>query len=216
MSMSTLAPTPEEKSEDKSSSIPEMQRNTLFDLLYRDAFREETQPVFKLSSGKMSRYFVDCKKVSLSAEGAFLIGEAIFDRIKSLPDVQGVGGMTLGADPIATAVSVVSFIKKKPIPGFIVRKERKEHGTRNQIEGSLPASAKLVVIEDVVTTGGSTLRTIDILQKEGHSVIKVIALIDRLEGGSEEIAARGFSFESLYTVNDFIAVSGQTTDSNSR
>jgi len=181
-----------------------MKQDPLFNFLYKDAFREDPEPIFKLTSGLMSRYYINCKKVSLSAEGAFLIGEAIFDRIKSLPDVQGVGGMTLGADPLATAVSMISFIHKKPIPGFIVRKEPKQHGTRNQVEGPIPQNAKVVVVEDVVTTGGSTLSTIDILQAEGHTILKVIALVDRLEGGSDKVSAAGFQLESLYTINDFI------------
>ncbi len=175
----------------------------LFHLLYRKAYRQSEQPVFKLTSGKMSRYYIDCKNVSLDPEGAFLIGEAIFDRIQSLP-VEGVGGMTLGADPIATAVSLISFIRKRPIPAFIVRKEPKQHGSTRQVEGTLIPQAKLVVVEDVVTTGGSTLKTIDILRKEGYTVLKVVALIDRLEGGGEKILAEGVPFDPLYTQNDFI------------
>lgn len=179
-------------------------QNPLFNLLYKKAFRQSDQPIFKLTSGKMSRYYIDCKNVSLDAEGGFLIGEAILDRIKSLP-VEGVGGMTLGADPIATAVSIVSFINKMPIPAFIVRKEPKAHGSGRQVEGALIPGARLVVVEDVVTTGGSTLRTIDVLRKEGYFVLKVIALVDRLERGGEKIIAAGVPFEPLYTLNDFIA-----------
>jgi orotate phosphoribosyltransferase len=174
------------------------------DLLYKKAFRQADQPIFKLTSGKMTRYYIDCKNVSLDAEGGFLIGEAIFNRIQLLP-VEGVGGMTLGADPIATAVAVVSFIQNKPIPAFIVRKEPKGHGSGRQVEGLLPPVAKLVVVEDVVTTGGSTLRTIEVLRKEGYTVLKVIALVDRLEGGGEAIVAAGVPFESLYTLEDFIS-----------
>ena len=174
----------------------------LFDLLSKKAFRQSDTPEFNLSSGACSHFFFDCKKVSLNPEGAFLIGEAIFEKIKSLP-VQGVGGLTTGADPIATAVSLISYIREKPIDAFIVRKERKEHGTRQQIEGPLTPGANLVVVEDVVTTGGSTLRTINILRAEGYTVIKVIALMDRLEGGAEKIKADGTPFESLYTMDDF-------------
>jgi len=178
-------------------------KDKLFDLLYTKAFRQSNLPAFKLTSGKTSCFFLDCKKVSLDPHGAFLIGEAIFERIKSLP-VEGVGGMTLGADPIATAVSVISYIKQKPIPGFIVRKERKQHGSGAQVEGSLIPNAKLVVVEDVVTTGGSTIRTMNILRAEGYTILKVIALVDRLEGGGETIAAEGIPFEALYNMNDFV------------
>ncbi len=174
----------------------------LFNLLYTRAFRQSALPEFKLTSGKSSCFFLDCKKVSLDPHGAFLIGEAIFERIKSFP-VDGVGGMTLGADPIATSVSLISYIKKKPITGFIVRKERKQHGSGQQVEGPLPVGGNLVVVEDVVTTGGSTIHTINILRSEGYTILKVVALVDRLEGGSEKIVAEGVPFEALYTMNDF-------------
>ncbi len=175
----------------------------LLGLFFQRSFRYSETPSFQLTSGKMSSFYIDCKKVSLDPEGAFLIGEQIFDRIKNLP-VEGVGGMTLGADPIATAVSLVSFLKNRPIPAFIVRKEPKGHGSQQQVEGALPPNAKLVVVEDVVTTGGSTARTIEVLKKEGYSVLKVIALIDRKEGGAERIASLGVGFESLFTIDDLM------------
>ncbi len=178
-------------------------RDKLFALLFQRAFRYSEEPTFKLTSGKMSSFYIDCKKVSLDPEGAFLIGQQIFDRIKQLP-VEGVGGMTLGADPIATAVSLVSLLKNKPIPAFIVRKEPKGHGSEQQIEGDLKPGAKVVVVEDVVTTGGSTVRTMEVLKKAGHSVLKVISLIDRKEGGGERITGEGAGFESLFTIDDFI------------
>ncbi|MBI3804887.1 MAG: orotate phosphoribosyltransferase [Nitrospirae bacterium] len=178
-------------------------RDKLLGLLFQRAFRYSETPTFKLTSGKMSSFYIDCKKVSLDPEGAFLIGEQIFDRIKTLP-VDGIGGMTLGADPIATAVSLISFLKNRPIPAFIVRKEPKGHGSEQQIEGTLPANAKVVVVEDVVTTGGSTLRTIEVLRKAGHSILKVITLIDRKEGGAEIIGSEGIGFESLFTIDDLM------------
>lgn len=175
----------------------------LFKLIFENAFRYSEAPIFKLTSGQMSSVYIDCKKVSLDAEGAFLIGEQIFMRICDLP-VAGVGGMTLGADPIATAVSLVSFLKNKPIPAFIVRKAPKEHGSGQQIEGALKAGAQVVVVEDVVSTAGSTLRTIEVLQKAGYTVLKVIALIDRQQGGTERIFDQGIPFESLYTLHDLM------------
>jgi orotate phosphoribosyltransferase len=178
-------------------------RDKLFALLFQRSFRYSEEPTFKLTSGKMSSFYIDCKKVSLDPEGAFLIGQQIFDRIKQLP-VEGVGGMTLGADPIATAVSIVSLLKNKPIPAFIVRKEPKGHGSEQQIEGDLKPGAKVVVVEDVVTTGGSTIRTLEALKKAGHTILKVISLIDRKEGGGERITAEGTGFESLFTIDDFI------------
>ncbi len=178
-------------------------RDKLFALLFQRSFRYSEEPTFKLTSGKMSSFYIDCKKVSLDPEGAFLIGQQIFDRIKQLP-VEGVGGMTLGADPIATAVSLVSFLKNKPIPAFIVRKEPKGHGSEQQVEGDLKPQGKLVVVEDVVTTGGSTVRTLEVLKKAGYTILKVISLIDRKEGGGERITREGAGFESLFTIDDFI------------
>ncbi len=177
-------------------------RTRLLALLVRDAFRYSPEKAFQLTSGKKTAYYIDCKKVSLDAEGATLIGYAIFDRIKDL-SAKGVGGMTLGADPIATAVSVVSFLEKHPISAFIVRKEAKSHGSKQQIEGNLVEGAHVVVVEDVVTTGGSTIRTLEALRKAGHPVLKVIALVDRKEGGAEAITETGASFESLFTIDDF-------------
>ncbi|MFQ5779940.1 MAG: orotate phosphoribosyltransferase [Nitrospiria bacterium] len=176
----------------------------LLDLLFQRAFRYSKAPTFRLTSGKRSSFYIDCKRVSLDPEGAFLIGEQIFDRIKAARQIDGIGGMTLGADPIATAVSIVSFLKNRPIPAFIVRKEPKGHGSEQQIEGALKKDAKLVVVEDVVTTGGSTVQTIKILRDAGHTIIKVIALIDRKEGGSDRITQEEVPFESLYTVEDFM------------
>lgn len=174
----------------------------LLDLLLKRAFRYSREGSFQLSSGKKTSYYIDCKKVSLDPEGAYLIGSEIFNRIRDLP-VEGVGGMTLGADPIASAVSLLSYTNKKPIPAFIVRKEAKEHGSRKQIEGPLKPGAKLVVVEDVVTTGGSTIKTLDALRKEGYSILKVVALVDRKEGGAERIVSTGVPFESLFSLKDF-------------
>ncbi|MFQ5579990.1 MAG: orotate phosphoribosyltransferase [Nitrospiria bacterium] len=179
-------------------------REKLLDLLFHHAFRYSEEPTFKLTSGKMSSFYIDCKKVSLDPEGAYLIGGEIFERIKGMEKVDGIGGMTLGADPIATAVSVVSFMQKDPIPAFIVRKEPKGHGSGQQVEGTLKEGARLVVVEDVVTTGGSTIRAMDVLREAGYTVTKVISLIDRIEGGGERIAQQKVEFESLYTVDDFM------------
>jgi len=177
-------------------------RSRLLELLLKESFRYSADGSFQLTSGKKTSYYIDCKKVSLDAEGATLIGREIFEEIRTLP-VEGVGGMTLGADPIATAVSVISFLEKQPIQAFIVRKTPKAHGSKRQIEGNLREGAKVVVVEDVVTTGGSTLRTLEALEDGGYTVLKVIALVDRKEGGREAIAKTGVRFESLFTIDDF-------------
>ncbi len=175
----------------------------LLHLLFERAFRYHSTPIFKLSSGQMSRFYIDCKPVSLDPEGAVLIGAALFDRIWHLP-VEGCGGMTLGADPIATAVAFTSFLHGKPVPAFIVRKEPKGHGTGKQVEGPLKPGARVVVVEDVVTTGESALRAVEALRRENHTILKVIALIDRKEGGAERIAQIGVPFESLFDLDDLM------------
>lgn len=182
-------------------------RDQLRDLLFRESFRCSDQAVFKLTSGRMSRYYVDCKKVTLDPKGAALIGRLVFERIKPLHP-GGVGGLTLGADPISVAVAVTSHLAGQPIPAFIIRKEPKGHGSRAWIEGNLAEGAAVVVVEDVVTTGGSTLKAIERLKAHGCKILKVIALVDRQEGGREKIEASGHPLEALFTVDDFLALAG--------
>lgn len=182
-------------------------RDQLQDLLYRQSFRYSDQPTFKLTSGQTSRYYIDCKKVTLDPKGATLTGRLVFERIKALRP-QGVGGLTLGADPIALAVAVTSYLEGQPIPAYIIRKEPKGHGSRAWIEGNLPEGAAVVVVEDVVTTGGSTIKAIERLKAHGCKILKVIALVDRQEGGREAIEASGYPLESLFTVDDFLSLAG--------
>jgi len=182
-------------------------RDDLRELLFRQSFRYSEQPTFKLTSGQMSRYYVDCKKVTLDPKGATLIGRLVFERIKSLRP-HGVGGLTLGADPIALAIAVTSYLEGQPIPAFIIRKEHKGHGNRAWIEGNLPEGASVVVVEDVVTTGGSTIKAIERLKAHGCKILKVVALVDRQEGGREAIEALGHPLESLFTVDDFLSLAG--------
>lgn len=179
-------------------------REKLLTLLFKKSFRYSAEEAFQLTSGKKTAYYIDCKKVALDPEGAYLIGKEIFNRIADL-NAEGVGGMTLGADPLATSVSLLSFLNKKPIPAFIVRKEAKAHGSRQQVEGVLKKGAKVIVVEDVVTTGGSTIRTIEALRREGYVILKVIALVDRKEGGAENIIETGVNFESLFCIEDFMS-----------
>jgi orotate phosphoribosyltransferase len=171
------------------------------DLIYHQAFRYSREPSFKLTSGRMSRYYVDMKKVTLDPKGANLIGQLLFDRIKDLP-VQGIGGLTLGADPIVTAVAMVSYQRGKPIRAFIVRKEPKGHGSQQWIEGSLPDRAKVVVVDDVITTGGSTLKAVERVKSEGHEIVKILGIVDRKEGGREAIRQAGYELDALYTLDD--------------
>ena len=169
----------------------------------RDSFVYSSEPVFTLPSGRKSHFYIDCKKVTLDAEGATWVGLLILDMIAGM-EIDGIGGMTLGADPIATAVSVLSYESGAPISAFIVRKEPKGHGKQPYIEGSVGRETKVIVVDDVLTAGHSTERTIRILQDAGCDVVKVIALVDRKEGGRGHLEKLGFEVESLYTVEDLL------------
>ncbi len=134
-------------------------------------------------------------------EGSYLIGRVIFNRIKN-DDVDAVGGLTLGADPIATSVALTSHVEGKPIPAFIARKQQKDHGRKRLVEGPLPPNAKVVIVDDVVTTGESSLMAAHAAEQEGAKVVKIISLIDRLEGAKEAITEAGYAFEPVFTVED--------------
>jgi orotate phosphoribosyltransferase len=144
---------------------------------------------FVLVSGKRSKFYFDSKKTTLLPEGAFLVAAEI---LKVLEDqgieADAIGGMTLGADPIVCPVAALSHLQGKPLRAFIVRKEAKGHGTGRQIEGLLEPESRVVVVDDVVTTGGSTLRAIEAVEAAGHKIVAVLALVDREEGGAERLS----------------------------
>lgn len=156
---------------------------------------------FKLSSGKTSDHYYDGKMLTLSPEGAYLVGKEIFDRLKD-QGIQAVGGLTMGADMIATAVALVSYQEGNPIQAFIVRKDPKSHGTRKMIEGHLPAGARVAIVDDVVTTGLSVLRAIEAVSDEGCQVARVLAIVDRCEGGGDELRRKGYEFTPLFLMPD--------------
>jgi len=164
----------------------ENHRERLISLIYEKAFRYSPEPVFKLVSGRMSNYYFNCKAVTLDPEGMYRIGNIICDMIEGKP-VQGIGGLTLGADPIANAVAYTSFLRKKPVNAFVVRKSAKTHGTMQWIEGNVKAGDSVVVLDDVITTGKSTIEAIGRIREAGLKVFSVIALVDRQEGGYEAI-----------------------------
>ncbi|MGE5185697.1 MAG: orotate phosphoribosyltransferase [Acidobacteriota bacterium] len=179
------------------------ERARLLELLRTRAFAERE---VTLSSGLKSSFYIDCKQVSLHAEGATLIGELFHAAIEAIaPQAVAVGGLTLGADPLATATSVISFQRGKPRAAFIVRKEPKGHGTGQWIESAgLPAGSPVVILEDVVTTGASTLRAIERAREGGLNVLHALGLVDRLEGGREAITATGVALDTLFTRRDFL------------
>ena len=153
--------------------------------IYRQAFQYSEEPSFKLASGAVSRFYFNCKRVTLDPEGQYLIGELVFDRIKGW-NVQGVGGLTLGADPIANAVAYTSWIHGRPVQAFVVRKAQKDHGMPAKIEGNLSPGDRVVVVDDVITTGGSTLQAVEACRDAGLEVVGVVVLVDRQEMNGRE------------------------------
>jgi orotate phosphoribosyltransferase len=187
--------------------VGDRERDRLFELLKTRSFQERE---VTLSSGLKSNFYIDCKQVSLDAEGAWLIGQLFHRLIEQVaPDAVAVGGLTLGADPLATATSIASFVApgaaKRPRNAFIVRKEPKGHGTNQWVESAgLAAGSKVVILEDVVTTGGSTLRAIERAREAGLVVLHALGLVDRLEGGREAVEKQA-PLTTLFTRRDFMS-----------
>jgi orotate phosphoribosyltransferase len=173
-------------------------RIALLTAIREKAYREGD---FTLASGQKSTYYIDCKEVTLDADGARLVGEAIFSLVSGW-NVDAVGGMELGSVPISTAVSVVSAQRGAPLANVIVRKQEKGHGTGKKIEGRCPPGARIAVVEDVVSTGGSSLKAIAALREAGIEVAGVTAIVDRQMGGAEAFAAVGVPFTPLFTIAD--------------
>jgi len=154
-----------------------------------------------LSSGKESNYYIDAKRVILTAEGAYLTGKLLLEKLN--PQAKAVAGMTLGADPIVTAISVMSHIQGRDVAALIVRKEPKKHGTMRFIEGPrLERGARVAVVDDVVTTGASLVKSIERVEDEGYQVVQALAILDRMEGGMEELLRAGYRLDALFTRDD--------------
>lgn len=169
---------------EKVMEVNEM-RKRLADIILEKSFRFSEEP-FTLSSGLKSNYYFDCKKTSLDPEGMDLIGNIVFDMLKDSA-IDAVGGLSLGADPIANSIALVSFQQGRPINPFIVRKDAKGHGTKSRIEGNVKAGDTVAILDDVVTTGASTITAIEAAREAGLVIDRVIVLVDREEGGTENI-----------------------------
>lgn len=178
-------------------------KKRLLEILLEKSFQYSEKPIFKLASGKTSNYYINCKGTTLDSEAMNLIGHIFYNKIKTLR-VNAIGGLTQGADPIAVATAMISGIIDDPINAFVVRKKAKEHGLKKLIEGDIHEGDKVVIIDDVVTTGQSTIEAIENAKKEKLNIIKVIVLIDRQEGGRENIERQGIPFESVFTKDDLI------------
>ncbi|MBD1900320.1 orotate phosphoribosyltransferase [Trichocoleus sp. DQ-A3] len=171
-------------------------RQQLLDLFCHVAYKEGD---FVLSSGQRSSYYINGKPVTLHPQGALATGRILLSLLPM--NTQAVAGLTLGADPIVTAVSVVSAYENRPLPALIIRKEAKGHGTQAYIEGPiLPTGAKVVVLEDVVTTGQSAMKAVERLRDAGYSVDEVISLVDRQQGGAEFYQSVGLKFQAVFSI----------------
>ncbi len=197
-----------------------MTNDLLWTLLAERALR--TGRRLTLSSGKVSTYYFDCKPVTLSADGAPLVGDAFVNALDTLPpntlpaQVRAIGGLTHGADPIIGATMLRAAAQGRPLDGFYVRKQPKTHGTMRLIENPPPPGTRVVIVEDVVTSGGSALKAVVEAEKAGCIVAAVIALLDRDEGGAEAIRARVPSYVALYTRRDFPQIPDAGAEPGSR
>ncbi|MCF6148362.1 MAG: orotate phosphoribosyltransferase [Candidatus Kuenenia sp.] len=178
-------------------------RKELLQIIIERSFKYNEKPVFKLTSGKTSNYYINCKATTLNPASMLLIGHLIYEKIRQL-DVNAIGGLTHGADPIAFSTAMVSAMKGRNIQAFVIRKEAKSHGLMKLIEGNVSEGDKVVIVDDVVTTGGSTIQAIDRAREHKLEIVKAIALVDRQEGGRENIEKKDVVFESLYTRDELI------------
>lgn len=156
---------------------------------------------FKLSSGGTSNFYIDAKQITLDPLGSYLTAKIILEKIKELK-VDYIGGMMIGADPIAAAVSLLSKDLKNPIPAFIVRKQQKEHGLKKEIEGIIKPNSFVVIVDDVITKGTATINAINAVEKIGCKVVRVICVVDRQEGGAETL--RDYDFDPIFKKEEFI------------
>jgi orotate phosphoribosyltransferase len=182
---------------------PHAMKQELINILCRQSFKYTEEPSFKLVSGRMSRFYVNCKATTLSARGMYLVGHLMFNEIKDSP-VSAVGGLTFGADPIAVATAFASELNAKPVNAFSIRKTRKDHGIIRWVEGDVQSGQPVVIIDDVATTGGSTIKAIERAQSEGLEVVKSVILVDRQEGGLDNIRRHVDDVSAIVTRDDLM------------
>jgi orotate phosphoribosyltransferase len=182
----------------------------LLDLFCQVAYQEGE---FLLSSGQRSSYYINGKQITLHPQGGLVVGRVLCAMLS--PEIVAIAGLTLGADPIVTAVSVVAAYEGRSLTPLIIRKEAKGHGTQAYIEGpTLPPASSIVVLEDVVTTGQSALKAVDRLRQVGYTVNQVIALVDRQQGGAELYQQHGLDFQTVFTIQQIQARWRQLAFSN--
>jgi orotate phosphoribosyltransferase len=175
----------------------------LFELIKRLSFKKGD---FTLASGQKSNYYIDCRLTTLDGRGSYLIGNLLYKELENL-HIDAVGGMSMGADPIVSSITYHSAAAGNPLQGFLVRKEAKGHGAGKQVEGHLAPWMRIVLVEDVVTTGGSTLKAIEAIRRECPSVqiVKILSLVDRNAGGKEAFSRLQIPYQALFEVQAFLA-----------
>jgi len=183
-------------------------KSELIHLLCEKSFKYTEKPSFKLVSGRMSRFYVNCKPTVLSPRGMYLVGHLVFEAICDL-DVKGVGGLTFGADPVAVATAFASELKGQPIHAFSIRKTQKDHGIVKWVEGDLAPGDPVVIIDDVATTGGSTIKAIERARSEGLDVVRAVILVDRQEGGLDNIRTHVPDTQAIITRDELMQAIGK-------
>jgi len=179
-------------------------KDELIELVRSRSFLKSDEPVFRLASGKMSNVYFDLRLTTLSPEGQHLIGELLFQMLKDLGlEPSAAGGLTMGADPVACALSYTSFLKGHPIEAMVIRKEPKDHGRGLQIEGKIGKGNDVVILDDVLTTGGSTIKAVKIARDAGLNVLAAIVVLDRCEQDGKKNVEQHCPLYSILTVNDF-------------
>jgi orotate phosphoribosyltransferase len=176
----------------------------LIDLLCVRSFKYSPEPVFKLVSGRTSSFYVNCKPTSLSPRGMFLIGHLVLEALTAA-NLKGVGGLTFGADPIAVATAFASELQERPLQAFSIRKEQKDHGIVKWIEGDIVPGDRVAIIDDVATTGGSTIKAIERARSEGVAVVQSVILVDRQEGGLDNIRQHVPDVTAIVTRDELVA-----------
>ena len=184
-------------------------KQELIELLCEKSFKYSDEPVFKLVSGRSSRFYVNCKPTTLSARGMYLVGHLMYEAIAS-NDVAGVGGLTFGADPIAVSTAFASALQGQAVNAFSIRKQQKDHGIVKWIEGDMRAGDRVAIIDDVATTGGSTVKAIQRAREEGLEVVKAVILVDRQEGGLENIRKEVTDVSAIVTRDELMKQLGKT------
>ena len=179
-------------------------KQELIEILCRKSFKYTETPSFKLVSGRLSRFYVNCKPTTLSPRGMFLVGHLVFDAIQNL-GADGIGGLTFGADPIAVATAFASELRQRPVNAFSIRKSKKDHGIARWIEGDMLPGQRVVIIDDVATTGGSTITAVERARSEGLDVVRAVILVDRQEGGLENIRNHVEDVSAIITRDELVA-----------